>query len=160
MSVLNFDVSQASGVVGSMISYQSRLLIAPQYPAGPGSAINLVPPESFDGTTWQIETFGPLGSIIFSAVNAMSIIDLGKGPKLYFGGSQDFPFNTANFELSAGLPAEFNGGAVWDGTTLSPLANGIAARFLSGVGNAVTFTQTTLRGQPVVFTGGILEFGH
>jgi len=36
LSVLNFDLSQASGVVGSMISYQSRLLIAPQYPAGPG----------------------------------------------------------------------------------------------------------------------------
>jgi len=119
-----------------------------------------VPPESFDGSTWQTETFGPLGSIIFSAVNAMSIIDLGKVPKLYFGGSRDFPFNTANFELSAGLPAEFNGAALWDGTTLSPLANGIAARFLSGVGNAVTFTQTTLRGQPVVFTGGIMEFGH
>jgi hypothetical protein len=157
MALANLTTTGGGAGVGAMISYQGRLLIAPLDPAPAGSMINTFPLESFNGTSWQPETFGPLGSTVFSSVGSMSVIDLGTGPKLYFGGSRDYAFNTANFETPAGLPEAFNGGAVWDGTTLSPLGGGFFDQFL-GAGSALTFTRTTLRGQPVVFTGGVFEF--
>jgi hypothetical protein len=157
MASTNTPITMGAATVGSMLEYQGRLLISPQYTAPAGSAINMFPCESFDGTSWQPETFGPLGSTIYSGIGTMKLIDIGTGPKLYFGGSANRPFNTAEFETPAGLPPEFNGGAVWDGTTLSPLGGGLSTAFLS-IGNALTFTPLTVRGEPVVFTGGVFEY--
>ncbi len=157
MASTNSPITMGAATVGAMLEYQGRLLISPLYTAPVGSAINMFPCESFDGTSWQPETFGPLGSTVYSGIGTMSLIDLGTGPKLYFGGSANRPFNTAEFQTPAGLPSAFNGGAVWDGTTLSPLGGGFTTNFLS-IGNALTFTPFTLRGEPVVFTGGTFEY--
>ena len=158
MAATNLPITMGAATVGAMIEYEGALLISPQNTAPAGSAINMFPCESFDGAVWQPQTFGPLGSTIFSAIGSMKLINLGTGQKLYFGGSAMNAFNTADFQTPAGLPPEFNGGAVWDGITLAPLGAGFTTAFLSP-GSALTFTRTTLRGEPVVFTGGIFEFG-
>lgn len=132
--------------IASMVVWNNRLLIGPQDAAGPL--------ESFDGATWQVETFGALGAPALSPVGKLEVIDLGDGVKLYFGdlAKNGYGFNQP-FGLQGELPAEFNGGAVWDGVTLRPLGGAIMGPF-GGMGMISTFTKTTIRGTPAVFCGG------
>lgn len=159
------------GITKSMVVWNNRLLIG----SDTGSAFGMhgpfspVRPESWDGTSWQAEAFGPLGSTAFSAMGALTVADLGSGPRLFIGDDSinGFGFNTSSFGQGQ-LPANYNGGAMFNGATLATLGagplgtNGDRAPIDGGsepgstVVNISTFTKCTLRGQQVVFAGGDL----
>ena len=152
-NAINNPGSPAAMVAG-MVVWNDRLLIGP--------AETSLPMESFDGTAWRQETFGPLGGSNNTVCGNMAVIDLGTGPKLYFGdkAKNGYGFNGAYDFVQGPLPEQFTGAAVWDGTTLAPLGQGFQDLYGGRIAGANTFTKTTLRGQPVVFVGGSCGAGR
>ncbi len=93
----------------------------------------------WDGVSWSA-LGGGVGGAPYADVSALTVFDDGSGPALYAGG---------RFTTAGGSPA--NRVAKWDGSTWSPLGNGVV-----GVGSFSVFALSVFDdgGGPALYAGG------
>jgi hypothetical protein len=99
----------------------------------------------WDGSSWSALGSGVTGSQgQFQAVLALAVFDDGSGPALYAGGT---------FTQAGGIPA--NGIAKWDGSSWSPLGDGVTNSNIYSVIALQVFDDGT---GPALYAGG--QFTH
>ncbi len=123
--------------------------------AGPGNGGEI---QTWNGTSWSPLPFTLTSpAYIFEPlVSTMKVLDLGGGPKLYFGGFFETP-------APMGQPASaYRHLLSWNGATLAPLGSGLkpeATQYDDGyliddLSFVYTLEATTVRGEPALFVGG------